>query len=755
MIRVSSLAIVACAALAVPGAPALAQNAPCGEDGVEVVSLAFAGNAAFADATLASGIATTASSWARRHLRMFGTRRCLDRQDFALDAVRLRLFYRNHGYVAATVDTAVTPAGRDRVAVLFTIREGAPMLVSELILDGIDGLADREALVRGLPISLGGPFDKYAIEESRDSLGRRLRNSGYPDAEVFVGYDTHVAEHSATVRLAVNPGTRVRLGPINVVVTPREGVKRGLNDGPVLRVAGIGDGDLYSEVRLERAKRALYQTEAYDQVAVRMDSSSVPATGDSARLGITLDLVEGYMRVARAAAGYGTPDCFRATSDFTQYNFLGGAARLDVHARVSKIGISEPVTGAAALCPQAKADPYSRDLNYFVGASATRSVVLSGFAPSVSLYSERRSEYRSFLRTTPIGSSLNLTRSIGRSSRAFGYSVEFGRTEAQPALLCAVFNACQEDDRASFQREQRLAVASVAYSRETTDNPIDPARGGSVRAEFRTAGAFTGSDPALRFNKMLFDGAVFRGMGDGIVLAARLRVGAVVGSNFSFGNDAVFVPPHERLFAGGPTTVRGFSQNELGPAVYIAAAFDTVRASGTIGGNPANPSDTVFLRARSDAPGERIVPTGGNALVVANFEARIRSAVLPDVIQWTAFADVGEVWNRGSPGDNLGFSGLRWTPGAGVRIRTLIGFIRLDLAYNPYQRPAGAAYFDTPVIVGGALLCVSPGNTLRVTEDADRKLSQTAGRCPATFVPIRGSGFLRRLTPSISIGQAF
>ena len=125
------------------------------------------------------------------------------------------------------------------------------------------------------------------------------------------------------------------------------------------------------------------------------------------------------------------------------------------------------------------------------------------------------------------------------------------------------------------------------------------------------------------------------------------------------------------------------------------------------------------------------------------------------MLQWTAFADVGEVWNRGTPGANLGFSAMRWSPGAGVRVRTIIGFIRLDIAYNPYQRPAGAAYFDTPVAVGGALLCVSPGNTLRVTTAANGQSSQAAGSCPGTFLPPRESAFLRRLQPSISIGQAF
>jgi outer membrane protein insertion porin family/translocation and assembly module TamA len=751
--RAARRAAFALLAVAAGAHPAAAQRADCMPGDLEVTGLRFAGNTAFSSAALADGIATAPSSFLRRRFRLFGQRRCLDRAQFALDAVRLVVFYRNHGYVAATVDTAVTPAGTGRVAIQFTIHEGAPVLVSDLVVDGTDAVEGRDRLLAGLRVARGAPFDKYAIEEARDSIARRLRNTGYPEAEVYVGYDTHVASHTATVRFGVHAGPRVRLQPVRVAVTPRQGAPRGINDASVRSVAGIAAGDVYSEQRLERAKRSLYQTQAYDQVAVRTDSAV--ASGDSATLGVTLDLAEGFMRVGRVAAGYGTLDCFRATSDVTQYNLFGGAARLDLHARVSKIGVSEPITGAAAICPQAKADPYSRDLNYFLGASATRSAVIGGFAPSLTLFSERRSEYKSFLRTTPIGSGAALVRAAGRVTQSLGYSVEYGKTEAQPALLCAVFNACEGADRDAFSRAQRLAVASVAVTRETGDSPVDPTRGGAVRVEIRTAGRHTGSDPALQFNKVLFDGAVYRPLSPGVVLAARLRVGAVVGPSLTFSQATPYVPPHERLFAGGPTTVRGYPQNELGPAVYIAAAYDTVRADGSRGGNPANPLDTVFFRARADAPGERTVPTGGNALVVANLEARFRSPVLPEVLQWTAFADVGEVWNRATADGNLGFDALRWTPGAGVRVRTLIGFIRLDVAYNPYQRPAGSAYFDTPVAVGGALLCVSPGNTLRVTTDAAGQTSQEAGACPGSFVPPRDGAFLRRLAFSVSIGQAF
>ncbi|HVZ47805.1 MAG TPA: BamA/TamA family outer membrane protein [Gemmatimonadaceae bacterium] len=751
--KAAGLAFAVGAALAAPCARALAQDLTCGPRGSEVASLTFRGNATFTDATLESGIVTTPSSWGRRYFSVLGKRRCLDRQQFALDVVRLLLFYHNHGYASASVDTLVAPAGAGRVAITFTVREGEPTRVTDLVIEGGDSVPGRAAIVRDLAVAPGRPFDKYAIQDTRDTLTRRLHNAGYPDAEVFVGYDTRVATNTAIVRFTLDPGPQVRIGPVRIEVTTHAGAARGLGDDAVLRVAGIADGDLYSEQRLERAKRTLYQTEAYDLVAVRADSASDPT--DPGRRGVTLALTEGYMHVVSGGVGYGTLDCFRATGGVTKYNLLGGAARLDVNARVSKIGIGDPLAGAAELCPQAKADPYSRDLNYYASASASRSAVFREFAPSVTLYSERRSEYKSFLRTTPIGGTIGLSRTAGGTTQALGYSVEYGKTEAQPALLCAVFNACEESDRAAFERSQRLAVASVSVAKASADNLVDPTLGSSLRAEIRTAARFIGSDAGVQFNKMLLDGAIYRPIADGVVLAARLRMGAVVGPSLSFSNAALYVPPHERLFAGGPTTVRGFGQNELGPAVYIAAAYDTVRANGARGGDPANPADTVYFRAVSGTPGERTVPTGGNALVVANLEARFHSPFLPDVVQWTAFADVGEVWNRGTPGANLGFNALRWTPGAGVRVRTLIGFIRLDVAYNPYARPGGAAYFDTPVAAGGALLCVSPANTLRVTATGDGHLSQAAGSCPGSYVPPSSSAFLRRLTPSISIGQAF
>jgi outer membrane protein insertion porin family/translocation and assembly module TamA len=467
------------------------------------------------------------------------------------------------------------------------------------------------------------------------------------------------------------------------------------------------------------------------------------------------------MQHARVGGGWGTLDCFRAYADYTHLNVGGRAVRADLRARVSRIGVGRPLDGFEALCSTAaRSDVFGGDLNYSTGVTITPPVsARAAVQPSLTVFSERRSEYNAYLRTTPIGAALAVGRGGGRLTQSASYTLEYGDTKSSPAFLCAVFNACDRGDQEALLRRQRLAVLGVSFTREHTDNPASPGRGTVLRGEARHASRAVGSDARTQFTRLTLDGAAYLPLGPDVVLAARLRWGAVLGPRFRAQLGEAYVPVQERLYAGGATTVRGFPQNELGPVVYNVSAFDTVRADGTLGGNPADTSQVVYLRANPDAVGLRTIPTGGNAMLVANLEARVRSPVLADILQLAFFADAGRVWNRGTA-QPLNLKSVQWTPGVGARVRTLVGLIRVDIGYNPYQRAAGAAYFDAPIAAGGQLYCVSPGNTLRATStssagDAVGAISQAEGACPASFAPPRETSVLKRLAFQFSIGQAF
>ena len=723
-----------------------AQETRCERGDTEVREVRFVGNANFADDELLVGIVTTPSSWLRRTTRYFGVRHCLAPREFPRDVERLRVFYRNHGFLEVQVDTIVTRVADEAVTIAFAIIEGEPILVDRVVVDGLEEVPEALAVERGLPASIGEPFDRYANRATLDTIIHRLRNTGYPEAEAFLGYDLRFLERRATVRFAVVPGPRRRLGEVRIRRSGPNGTPPEISNSAVRNLAGLSTGDLYRERQLERAKRLLYQSEAFASVEVR----PLLATADSV-LPVEIEVTEAALGNARFGAGMANLDCVRATAELTRHNIFQSASRLELRARVSKIGADQ-------ICPGLTSrDPYSQTLNYYVSTTVTQPFIFrTRFVPTYTLYQERRGEYRAFLREAPIGVSASFSRAAAARALNLGYSIELGRTEAQPALFCAVFNACVAADREALQRFQRLAVVSAATSYAQTDDAIDPSRGVVARADIRYPSKFLGSDAALEFARFSLDGSLYRRISDDIILAMRLRVGGVVGPTFAIDAAERFVPAQERLFAGGPTTVRGFRQNELGPAVYIPEAYDTLGvAGGKVSGFDVG--DTVYFQA-SDSGGRRAVPTGGNAMVVGNIELRFDSPVFPELLSLVAFADAGRVWNRGLGVERLRFTTLAVTPGFGVRLRTPVGQIRADVGYNQYRPTAGAAYFDAPLTEGGALYCVSPGNTLAVTkviEGGIARVVQAGGTCPGTYQPRRAENVLSRLTFAFAIGQAF
>jgi outer membrane translocation and assembly module TamA len=117
------------------------------------------------------------------------------------------------------------------------------------------------------------------------------------------------------------------------------------------------------------------------------------------------------------------------------------------------------------------------------------------------------------------------------------------------------------------------------------------------------------------------------------------------------------LPASERFFAGGSTTVRGFEIDKLG-------AVDTITEAG--------------------------FPRGGNALLVLNLE--LRANVWRD-LGVVGFLDGGNVFARASDFD---VSELRASPGIGLRYRSPIGPIRVDLGFKLRRRELSPGNFESP-----------------------------------------------------------
>jgi len=765
--RRSVLALVWGVALALfgGGRTARAQDVECDPGDREVHSLDFVGNHAFSDDELALRIVTTASTWSRRNLRVFGTRRCLDSDELLRDKYRLQLLYRQAGYFNTKVDTLIRPLTPTDVNVSFLIDEGQPVRITRLTIAGLDSVRDRNKLLEGLWTAVGKPYNITLIEQDVQSVLIRLRNAGYPRPDVLRNYETSTRDSlTAHVALTFLPGPRAHIAAVQVEVTPNDGRMQEISDRIVRKLVGTGRGDLYREQALVDAQRNLYQTGAYRYVEVAPVIDSATFATDSA-VTLRVKLIEDYMRDLNTEFGWATLDCFRTRAQIVDKNFLGGAQRLELTGQLSKIGwaIADSKFSRQNLCyhDYLKDDPFSLSPNYSLNATVRQPALFGTWAtPSFSVYSEQRGEYQAYLRTTYIGGEASLLKQLGTAtSLRLGYNVEYGKTKADEGLLCAAFSRCDLTSINQITNSLPLAIFSVAAAHVATDNPINPSRGYVWRAESRNSATFLGSDPQLTFTKGVGDIALYHPFALGSVVAFRLRVGSIWGG--ATVNGVKQPPQQERLYAGGASSVRGFQQNELGALLYVFNDFDSIKV------NNVSPDTVYFTYRAGTRRARRVVPVGGNTLFVTNLDFRVPSPFLPQLLQFTLFTDLGTVWNRNTLTNFGGFT-PRITPGLGVRVFTPLGPVQVNAGYNPYPAKFGPALY-TPgldqaqngftgvycAIPDNAPSAIAPVATLRVENGKNIWEPDKSRECPATFQPFRKNNFLSRLTFTFSIGPDF
>jgi outer membrane protein assembly factor BamA len=194
-----------------------------------------------------------------------------------------------------------------------------------------------------------------------------------------------------------------------------------------------------------------------------------------------------------------------------------------------------------------------------------------------------------------------------------------------------------------------LSMFGVSMLRDTRTDALDPERGSFMATEQTLAARAYGSE--VGFIKSTLEGKSFLRLPvrRRVVLALAGRVGAAHGFARAVAGTVVRdqLPASERFFAGGDTTVRGFSLDRLGDA-------QTITSSG--------------------------FPTGGNGFVVLNAEIR---ASVTAALQGVVFVDAGNVYPLAS---QLSLTRLRPSAGFGVRYRSPVGPIRVDWGFNLNRR---------------------------------------------------------------------
>jgi outer membrane protein insertion porin family len=638
-----------------------------------VRQLTFEGNRAIPDEVLAAAIVTTNSSWFARAFFFrwlgLGAKRYFDEEEFRRDVVRLGVLYKRSGYPDAVIDTLVRRTPQD-VYITFKIREGDPIRVTALTITGLDSVPARlrRGVVLDLPLHVGDPFNRFAMQATADSITRRLRDRGYPSARVFTAFEADKEAKTATVTLETDPDGAAVIGQIRVI-----GPKR-VDTAVVRKLLVSRTGRRYSQEELFESQRNLYESDLFRFATVNIDSAAYHP-GDSS-VPLVVQVNESKPRRIRGGLGYATYDCFRASLGWTTRNFLGAGRIFDLTSRVSKVGVGDPLNWGLDqnICKTSSKDSVgSAKVNYYLGSSVRRPAFLSpNNAITLSVFTERRSEYKVYLRQeTGVSVALSRTTPRRRNPLSLTYTFSYGKTDASPLSFCSVFGACTADVIGPLSQNLVLATLTALGTFPNVNSPVDPTRGRIGSVELTYSSKYIGSSSLQQFTRFVAGMSWYRPLSRDVVLSWRLRGGLIFSPTLDVANvSGAFIPPDQRFYAGGPNDVRGFERNELGPVIYVVPA------------GFANVADSV-----------RVAATGGNTFALGNVEIRVPSPVFSSRLRLAAFVDAGGVWQRQSPRSG---QVIRVTPGVGIRIATPLGPARLDVAYNPNKLQPGALFqFDS------------------------------------------------------------
>lgn len=566
-------------------------------------------------------------------------------------AAAIQNVYRARGYTRAKVDAveSVLPGAADsdrRVEVQVGITEGPRTQVRSVTFEGhtVLGEAQLRALASTAP---GAVYSQGDVINGRDRIELEYRNRGYETANVTTAVSSPDDETQADIRYTIVEGPQSIVDHIIVFGNERTSTDTIMDELLFREGEPLG----YSALVNSRARLAalglfrrvdiqpLQQTsESRRDVLVQVEEA------DPTTLGFGGGLEGGYR--LRADEEGGTPDerlelAPRGFFEIGRRNLWGKNRAVNLFTRVSLR--STDVLVREELQPTAAGRTESNP-----GFNEFRVV---GTFREPRLFGSRADLLVTGIVEQAIRTTFNFSRRIARAESGMRLPQGFGLTGRysfeRTELFDEIFTEAEKPRVDVFFPQVRISKFAGSLIRDTRDEPLDASRGLFAIVDGDLAARAIGSE--VGFLKMFAQTSWYYQLPSRrrMILATSGRIGAARAFTREVpGEELQELPASERFFAGGDTTVRGFSLDRLGhPATISASGF----------------------------------PLGGNSVVILNGELRVN---VTGLWQAVGFVDAGNVFPRAS---DLDLTDLRPAAGVGVRY-SRFGTIRLDWGFNLRRR---------------------------------------------------------------------
>jgi outer membrane protein insertion porin family len=503
--------------------------------------------------------------------------------------------YASEGFVSAEVsEPELSYDSTDgTLRVRIPVEEGALFHLDRIELSGIESLDQGEIRSR-LSLQEGAPFRATSFARDRAALASLYRDRGFPDVEVEALVVPGTEGTSLGARFVVREGPKVTVG--NVAVEGNDKTREGV----IRNALALDTGQPLSQSAVRETQKRLYELGVFQSAEVVVDEPGA----DSSRRDVRIEVNEAPDLEVEYGLRGSTDGSFQVLGELRALNLFGRAQNVALRALV---GSDQRIFRFAYHSPYLSR--HRLDTNFFL----ERDFRFEG----PELIEETGQETFPFTDRTwtftaqqnrPIREELNLQ---------WSYSFKRVVTEIDDPL--DFFDAVASQVR---------SILTGAVIGDYRDSVVDPSRGSLWNVTFQAAPKSLGSD--LTFTKLYGQLYTYWTLPRGIVWAGGYRLGLAN----AFDQRLTL---EDGFRAGGPSSVRAFEQDSLGPV-------------------------------------DELGPKGGAGLVVINQELRFP---FHRRVQGVSFYDVGNAFDKAS---DIRLSELRHAAGVGLRLRLPFGFLRFDLA---------------------------------------------------------------------------
>ena len=516
------------------------------------------------------------------------------------DRAAIRNFYLDRGFLDVQVDAPqVREISSGELELTYSVHEGEMYRLGTLGFDGVS-LFDTTELEKQLRLGSGQVASRGAIGSAAAAVGRYYGNRGYINNYVEPVIATDPATHTADVLFKVQEGELATINEIRILGNEKT------RDEVMRRELAVYPGELFHQAKVETSERRLKNLNYFETVS----RSTVPAAGTTNAYDLTFKVAEKPMGNFLIGAGFSSVDSLVGFAEMSHGNF-------DI-TRWPPVGDGQKMK----IRLQAGAERKDLELSFVEPWFMDRKLAFG-----VDVYNRTADYFSDEYELETLGGRLSLSKPLAPFVRgSLHYSLE-------NFDVSSVSASAPSEIHAEAGARSKSAIG-VTVSRDTRDQFFVPTRGNRTSATFELAGGPLLGDTEIYFFEL--KSSHFWSFWNEHVLNLRGAVRVV--DSYGSGD----VPIFDRLFLGGPRSLRGFDFRDVSPRSADAGSDE---------------------------------PIGGNSSYFGTIEYAVP---MWDKIRGAVFYDIGAVNDSSF---NFGTGGLNSSYGLGARF-DLPGFpLRLDYAF--------------------------------------------------------------------------